>query len=312
MIARAHIILIAAMFASLVVSLASSHIDPYFLDVTLGVGINIILAVSLNLINGYTGQFSLGHAGFMAVGAYSAAVITTNYGSRLLPLLGGQTWILFPLALFFGGLMAAAVGLCVGVPSLRLKGDYLAIVTLGFGEIIKVILQNVDAVGGARGLIGIPAYSTLFWTYSIAALTVYTVWGLVHSTYGRGFIAVNDDEVAAESMGINPTKYKIIAFVVGAFFAGLAGGLYGHFRQVLTPTGFDFNKSIEIVVMVIFGGMGNNVGVVLAAILLTVLTETLRKFGDYRMVLYSALLVVLMLTRPQGLFLWPRWKRKSA
>ena len=128
MIARAHIILIAAMFASLVVSLASAHIDPYFLDVTLGVGINIILAVSLNLINGYTGQFSLGHAGFMAVGAYSAAVITTNYGSRLLPLLGGQTWILFPLALFFGGLMAAAVGLCVGVPSLRLKGDYLAIV----------------------------------------------------------------------------------------------------------------------------------------------------------------------------------------
>ena len=144
------------------------------------------------------------------------------------------------------------------------------------------------------------------------AFEAYTVWGLVHSTYGRGFIAVNDDEVAAESMGINPTKYKIIAFVVGAFFAGLAGGLYGHFRQVLTPTGFDFNKSIEIVVMVIFGGMGNNVGVVLAAILLTVLTETLRKFGDYRMVLYSALLVVLMLTRPQGLFLWPGWKRKSA
>src|SRR5207247_7272522 len=178
-------------------------------------------------------------------------VITTNYGSRLLPLLGGQTWILFPLALFFGGLMAAAVGLCVGVPSLRLKGDYLAIVTLGFGEIIKVILQNVDAVGGARGLIGIPAYSNIFWTFTIASLTVYVVWGLVHSTYGRGFIAVNDDEVAAEAMGINTTRYKITAFVVGAFFAGLAGGIYAHFKQFITPTGFDFNQSIVIVGMVI-------------------------------------------------------------
>jgi len=312
MVSRAQIILLAAVAASLLVSLASSRINPYFLDVTLGAGINIILAVSLNLINGYTGQFSLGHAGFMAVGAYSAAVVTTNYGAKLLPLVGGQTWILFPLALVVGGLLAAVAGLLVGVPSLRLKGDYLAIVTLGLGEIIKVILQNIDAVGGARGMIGIPAYSNIFWTFSLAALTVYVVWGLVHSTYGRGFIAVNDDEVAAEAMGINPTKYKIIAFVVGAFFAGLAGGIYGHFKQYLAPTGFDFTKSIEIVVMVILGGMGNNVGVIIAAILLTVLNEILRKFGDYRMVLYSVVLIALMLTRPQGLFVWPLWKRKVA
>ena len=312
MVSRAQIILFVAVSASLLASLASSQINPYFLDVTLGAGINIILAVSLNLINGYTGQFSLGHAGFMAVGAYSAAVVTTNYGAKLLPLVGGQTWILFPLALVVGGLLAAVAGLLVGVPSLRLKGDYLAIVTLGFGEIIKVILQNIDAVGGARGMIGIPAYSNIFWTFSLAALTVYVVWGLVHSTYGRGFIAVNDDEVAAEAMGINPTKYKIIAFVVGAFFAGLAGGIYGHFKQYLAPTGFDFTKSIEIVVMVILGGMGNNVGVIIAAILLTVLNEILRKFGDYRMVLYSVVLIALMLTRPQGLFVWPLWKRKVA
>src|SRR5437867_1982221 len=312
MVSRAQIILLAAVAASLLVSLASSRINPYFLDVTLGAGINIILAVSLNLINGYTGQFSLGHAGFMAVGAYSAAVVTTNYGAKLLPLVGGQTWILFPLALVVGGLLAAVAGLLVGVPSLRLKGDYLAIVTLGLGEIIKVILQNIDAVGGARGMIGIPAYSNIFWTFSLAALTVYVVWGLVHSTYGRGFIAVNDDEVAAEAMGINPTKYKIIAFVVGAFFAGLAGGIYGHFKQYLAPTGFDFTKSIEIVVMVILGVMGNNVGVIIAAILLTVLNEILRKFGDYRMVLYSTLLIVLMLTRPQGLFVWPIWTRKTS
>src|ERR1051326_2959882 len=270
---RAHIFLLAAILASLLVSLASPQINPSFLDVTLRVGIGIILAVSLNLINGYTGQFSLGHAGFMAVGAYTAAAITKFAGPQILTVLGGGTnltiGLLFLTALIAGGLMAALAGLLVGVPSLRLKGDYLAIVTLGFGEIIKVILQNVDAVGGARGLIGIPAYTNLFWTFSVAALTVYAVWGLVHSTYGRGFIAVNDDEVAAEAMGINPTKYKIIAFVVGAFFAGLAGGLYGHFIHYLAPVGFDFNKSIEVVVMVILGGMGNTVGVIIAAILLT-------------------------------------------
>jgi branched-chain amino acid transport system permease protein len=310
--ARSQLVLAAAVVASLLVSLASGHIDPYFLDVTIGVGINIILAVSLNLINGYTGQFSLGHAGFMAVGAYSAAFITTNCGARLLPLFGGQVWILFPVALLVGGFVAALTGLLVGVPSLRLKGDYLAIVTLGFGEIIKVILQNIEAVGGARGMIGIPAYTNLFWTFGLAALTIYVVWGLIHSTYGRGFIAVNDDEVAAEAMGINTTRYKIVAFVVGSFFAGLAGGIYAHFKQFLAPSGFDFTKSIEIVVMVILGGMGKNAGVVIAAILLTVLTESLRKFGDYRMIVYSALLILLMLTRPQGLFSWPLWKKKTA
>jgi branched-chain amino acid transport system permease protein len=312
MLARSQIVLAVAVVASLLVSLASGHIDPYFLDVTIGVGINIILAVSLNLINGYTGQFSLGHAGFMAVGAYSAAFITTNCGARLLPLFGGQVWILFPVALLVGGFVAALTGLLVGVPSLRLKGDYLAIVTLGFGEIIKVILQNIEAVGGARGMIGIPAYTNLFWTFGLAALTIYVVWGLIHSTYGRGFIAVNDDEVAAEAMGINTTRYKIVAFVVGSFFAGLAGGIYAHFKQFLAPSGFDFTKSIEIVVMVILGGMGKNAGVVIAAILLTVLTESLRKFGDYRMIVYSALLILLMLTRPQGLFSWPLWKKKTA
>ncbi|MBI3877898.1 MAG: branched-chain amino acid ABC transporter permease [Verrucomicrobia bacterium] len=309
---RSQLVLLAALAASLVVSLFSARIDPYFLDVAIGVGINITLAVSLNLINGYTGQFSLGQAGFMAVGAYSAAVVTTNFGSKLLPLVGGQTWILFPLALLCGGCLAALAGLLVGAPSLRLKGDYLAIVTLGFGEIIRVILQNVDAVGASRGMIGIPSYTTLFWTYGLAAVTVYVVWALVNSTYGRGFIAVCDDEVAAEAMGINATRYKITAFVVGAFFAGVAGGIYAHFKQYLSPSGFAFDKSIEIVVMVILGGMGNNVGVIIAAVLLTVLTEMLRKFGDYRMITYSALLIVLMLTRPQGLFTWPLWRKKSA
>jgi branched-chain amino acid transport system permease protein len=345
MICRSQIILLGALGASLLCSLASGRMDPYFLDVTITIGINIILAVSLNLINGYTGQFSLGHAGFMAVGAYSAATLTTNLGPNLLPLAGGQTWILFPCALLAGGLMAAVAGLLVGVPSLRLKGDYLAIVTLGFGEIIKVLLYNVDAVGGSRGMVGIPPYTNLFWTFSVAAVTIYVVWALIHSTYGRGFIAVSDDEVAAQAMGINTTRYKITAFVVGAFFAGVAGGVYAHFKQFITPSGFDFNKSIEIVVIVILGGMGRQLGVILAAVVLAVLPEVLRyvpgwlrnileyikahfpaalhspseevfkvlsQIAENRMILYSALLIALMLTRPQGLFTWPLWRRKAA
>jgi branched-chain amino acid transport system permease protein len=312
MLARSQYVLLAILAAIFVTSLFSASYNSYFLDVAVTCGINITLAVSLNLINGFTGQFSLGHAGFMAIGAYFSAFLTTTLGARLLPLVGGQTWILFPLALCAGGIAAAIAGLVVGIPSLRLKGDYLAIVTLGFGEIIRVILQNVETVGGARGMIGVPDYTNLFWTFGLAAITVYVVWALVNSTYGRGFIAVNDDEVAAEAMGINTTRYKIIAFVVGAFLAGAAGGIYAHFKQYISPAGFDFNKSIEIVVMVILGGMGRNVGVIIAAVSLTILTERLRVFGEYRIILYALLIIVLMIARPQGLFVWPMWKRKSA
>ena len=302
---RAQWWLLGALLVCGAVAWVAPAFDPYFLDVAMTCGINITLAVSLNLINGYTGQFSLGHAGFMAIGAYSAAMLTTTLGPGLLPVLGGQGWLLFALALAAGGLVAALAGLVVGVPSLRLKGDYLAIVTLGFGEIIRVVLQNIDAVGGPRGLIGIPAYANLFWAYGLAAVAVYTVWALVNSTYGRGFVAVADDEVAAEAMGINSTRYKITAFLIGAFFAGLAGGVYAHFKQYIAPQGFGFDKSIEIVVMVILGGMGRMVGVIIAAVLLTLLTETLRQFGDLRMILYSLLIIVLMIARPQGLFIWP-------
>ena len=309
--ARSQLVLLAALAVSFVVSLFSGRINSYFLDVTILVGISIILAVSLNLINGHTGQFSLGHAGFMAVGAYSSAVVTVFLGPKILPSLhfNGATQLLFLAALLAGGLMAALAGLIVGAPSLRLKGDYLAIVTLGFGEIIKVVLQHVEKLGGARGLIGVPAYTTIFWTFAWAVVTVYVVQSLVNSTYGRGFLAVNDDEVAAEAMGINTTRYKISAFVVGSFFAGIAGGIYAHFRQFITPTGFDFSKSIEIVVMVILGGMGNTAGVIAAAILLTVLPETLRQVAEYRMIVYSLLLIVLMLVRPQGLFNWRKFGR---
>lgn len=295
--------LIAALVAAGALTRFTDAIDPYVLDVATGVGINVILAVSLNLVNGYTGQFSLGHAGFMSVGAYLAAAVSLFAGPSVLG--GSPTWwaqnLFFLGALVAGGLGAAIAGLIVGVPSLRLKGDYLALVTLGFGEIIRVVLQNLEVVGGALGLNAIPYYTNVFWVVAWVAITIYVVTCLVHSTYGRGFIATHDDEIAAESVGLHTTRYKIVAFVIGAFFAGVAGGLYGHFKMTITPTGFDFTKSIEIVVMVILGGMGHTVGVILAAVILTLLPELLRPIAEYRMIIYSLLLIVLMLVRPQGL-----------
>jgi branched-chain amino acid transport system permease protein len=291
--------LLAAILVAAVVSYFSAQFNRYYLGIAIDVGINIILAVSLNLINGHTGQFSLGHAGFMAVGGYTAASITLALSHKF-P--AAATPVLFVGALLAGGLTAALAGLAVGVPTLRLRGDYLAIVTLGFGEIIRVIFENMDCVGAASGLKGIPNYTNFFWAWSLAAVTVFVITCLVNSTYGRGFIAVHDDEIAAAAMGVNPTKYKVTAFVVGAFFAGIAGGLYAHHKQFLSPTGFDFMKSIDIVVMVILGGMGRTTGVIIAAILLTLLPEFLRGFAEYRMIIYALLIIVLMILRPQGLF----------
>ena len=311
---RPHLYLLAALVAAFGLSHFSDRIDPYHLDVLTGIGINIILAVSLNLVNGYTGQFSLGHAGFMSVGAYLAAAVSLFLGPKILGESGGtalQQGFMVLAALVAGGLGAAFAGLVVGVPSLRLKGDYLALVTLGFGEIIRVIFQNVEFLGGALGLNGIPAYTTIFWVLAFVALAVFVVTCLVNSTYGRGFLATHDDEIASEAVGLNTTRYKIVAFVIGAFFAGTAGGLYGHFKMTITPTGFDFTKSIEIVVMVILGGMGNTLGVILAAVLLTLLPELLRPIAEYRMIIYSLLLIILMLARPQGLFNFKLGKAKS-
>jgi branched-chain amino acid transport system permease protein len=302
---KPHLLLLAGLLAAFGISHFADKIDPYYLDVLTGIGINVILAVSLNLVNGYTGQFSLGHAGFMAVGAYLSAAVTVFLGPKLLGAEGGsvvQQGVLFLSALVIGGLSAAFAGLLVGVPSLRLKGDYLALVTLGFGEIIRVIFQNVEVLGGALGLNGIPPYTTIFWVLSFVAFVIFVVTSLVHSTYGRGFLATHDDEIASEAVGLDTTRYKIVAFVVSAFFAGIAGGLYGHFKLTITPTGFDFTKSIEIVVMVILGVMGNTIGVALAAVLLTLLPEVLRPIAEYRMIIYSFLLIVLMIVRPQGLF----------
>ncbi len=273
--------------------------NGYYLGILIDIAINIILAVSLNLINGHTGQFSLGHAGFMAVGGYSAAKFTLILQSSV-PVAAQP--VLFAAALLLGGIAAAIVGLAVGIPSLRLRGDYLAIVTLGFGEIIRVIFQTTEFFGAATGLPGISHWTTFAWAWGLAAVTVFVVTCLVNSTYGRGFIAVHDDEIAASAMGINPIRYKVTAFVVGAFFAGIAGGLFAHHKRFLSPTSFDFMKSIDIVVMVILGGMGRTPGVIAAAIILTILPEALRSFAEYRMIIYSLLIIGLMILRPQGLF----------
>ncbi len=326
--------------------------NSYYYGILIDIGIAIILAAGLNLVNGYTGQFSLGHAGFMGLGAYMASAMSLGIKLPYLvfPVWEGSvgwylfkagelalavvcnglfwlhnsvlpvaqalpTWGGFLLALVYGGAVAALAGLVVGVPSLRLKGDYLAIVTLGFNEIIRVVIQNSDSLGAQRGLPGILAHTNFFWTFAFVALTIYVVGNLVNSTYGRGFLAVRDDEIAAEAMGINTTKYKVLAFVIAAFFAGIAGGLYAHIKQVITPEGFNFMKSVDIVVMVILGGMGNTTGVCIAAVLLTILPEWLRKvkemmwlpewvreIAENRMIIYSLLLIILMLSRPQGLF----------
>ncbi|HEV2106201.1 MAG TPA: branched-chain amino acid ABC transporter permease [Candidatus Eisenbacteria bacterium] len=297
-------------------------LNPYLMRVLLLIGINITLAVSLNLINGFTGQFSIGHAGFMAIGGYAGAMLSLHFGQGAAAALGflpapvAQGAMLL-LSLVSGGLLAAVAGYLVGLPSLRLRGDYLAIVTLGFGEIIRVVLLNVDAVGGARGLPGIPEWSTFFWVGLVAVVTIVTARNLAHSTYGRALFAIRDDEIAAEALGVDTTHYKVMAFVLGAFFAGVAGGLSAHNDAYLNPSSFTFLKSIEVIVMVVLGGMGSISGSVVAAALLTLLPEVLRPVKEFRMVIYSLLLVLLMILRPQGLLgtrelSWPWWPRRRA
>lgn len=282
----------------------TARLLPYIFRIAMLAGIAITLAVSLNLINGFTGQFSIGHAGFMAVGAYSSAFFSVTYGASLAIKLGGGKlgWaITLAAATIIGAAVAGLAGLIVGVPSLRLKGDYLAIVTLGFGQIIVVFLNNIEAIGGARGYSGIPIVKSFFWIFFIAILTIVIVYNIVNSAFGRALISIREDELAAEAMGVNTTRYKVMAFVISSAMAGAGGVLLAHFDGYLNPKSFEFIKSFEILIMIILGGLGSIVGSVLGAVLLTVLPEALRGFAEYRMVIYSLLLIILMITRPQGL-----------
>jgi len=269
--------------------------NPYFVRVVVLSCFSVMLAVSLNIINGYAGQFSIGHAGFYAVGAYTGAAFTFYLGPllvRALTLSALPAWASGALLLFsavvVGSLAATVAGLFVGLPSLRLRGDYLAIATLGFGEMIRVIIQNVPAVGGPYGFDGIPIYSSFFW---VGLFTVAIVWvsrNLLNSRHGRAMRALRDDETAAGALGVNVTYHKVSAFVLSSAMAGCAGALYAHYDGYLQPDSFNFIKSIEIIIMVVAGGLGSTTGAVIAAVLLTVLPEGLRGLQDYRMVIYSA------------------------
>ena len=318
--------LIAAAYALDAIPIAGM---AYYNRIIVMMGINITLAVSLNIINGHAGQFSLGHAGFMAVGAYFSAFLTFYYFAPYVEKMGEGTrsWVMqnafLVVAVLAGGAAAAFAGYIVGLPSLRLRGDYLAIVTLGFGEIIRVLILNIDKIGAARGFSGIPNWSNFFWVYFFCGITILISWRLVKSSVGRAFLAVREDQIAAEAMGVNTTRYKVKAFIVGSFLAGVAGGLFAHYMMYLNPTMFMFVKSFEVVAMVVLGGLGSISGSVIAAIILTFLPEGLRAAKgvlhmskDPRMVIYSIMLIVLMLTRPQGLLgrreLWQVWKRKRS
>jgi branched-chain amino acid transport system permease protein len=251
-------------------------------------------------VNGFTGQFCIGHAGFMSLGAYGAAVITTMvFGGKSISVLA-QTPV-FLLGLLIGGCVAAFVGALIGLPSLKLKGDYLAIVTLAFGEIVRAILRLFKPIGGARGMIGIPNYSTLAWILLFMTLTLYLLKNLIYSPYGRAFIAIRDNEVAADVMGIDTTKYKITSFCIAAFIAGVAGGLYAHLLAFIQPDSFSFTKSADFLVFMYAGGSGSLTGSIVGATILTILPEILRFLADWRLVVYAAILVIVMLYRSDGL-----------
>ena len=289
------------------------QINPYYARIVNLIGINITLAVSLNLINGLAGQFSIGHAGFMAVGGYTATYVTVYFGRQIAALAGSTlagaagASVVMVLSLMAGAFAAALAGLVVGIPSLRLKGDYLAIVTLGFGEIIRVVILNIPAVGGATGFTDAIPITNFFWIFAMAIMTIVIVRNIAVSTFGRALTAVRADEIAAEAMGVNTTRYKVLAFVISAALAGVAGGLSGQlFANPLNPQNLNFVKSIEVIVMIVLGGIGSITGAVFGATTLTILPEALRTFDQQfpglRMVLYALLLILLMIFRPQGLF----------
>lgn len=264
-------------------------INSYWKGIVITICINVILTVSLNITSGFLGELALGHAGFMAAGAYMAAVFSKSIA--LIPS------VEFPLALLVGGLFAMLLGYLVSIPTLRLRGDYLAIITLAFGEIVRNVLLNIKLTGGAGGYSSIPKYTTFTWTFFIAAACVLLSKSLINSRQGRAIISIREDEIAAEASGINTNYYKKLAFIFSSFFAGVAGALYAHYMGFLQPAYFNLDKSIEILVMCVLGGMGNIMGSIISASILTILPEALRQIADYRMLVYAIVLIVMMLVK---------------
>lgn len=279
------VIVVYAVVQGLIVT---GTLPPLYVSTLIQICIYIILATSLNLINGITGQFSIGHAGFMAIGAYVAGVITAKLHGPLI------------LALIAGGLLAAFAGFLVGLPTLRLRGDYLAIATLGLGEIVRIILLNINYVGGAAGM-QVGRHVNWTWAFWVMAISLVVIHNFVNSTHGRACISVRENEIAAEAMGVNTTKYKVMAFSMGAFFAGAAGGIYSNYMYFIQPGTFSFLKSFDILVMVVLGGLGSMTGSILGAVIMTVINVALSSIPELRMVITALLLVIMMIFRPSGL-----------
>ncbi|NLK20827.1 MAG: branched-chain amino acid ABC transporter permease [Epulopiscium sp.] len=285
--------LIISIYVILILLMQAGIVNSYYEGILIGICINIVLATSLNLATGYLGQLALGHAGFMAIGAYAAAITTSMMN------LPGLLQLV--VSILIGGILAGIFGILIGIPALRLKGDYLAIITLGFGEIIRVIILNLNITGGARGLKGILPLTTFSSAFWVAVLVVAIIYTLINSRHGRAIISIREDEIAAEAMGVPTTFYKILAFSIAAFFAGIGGGLFAHFNNVLGAENFKFMYSIEILIIVVLGGMGSLTGSIVAAIILTVLPQLLLDFADWRMLIYSVLLIIMMIFKPEGL-----------
>ena len=277
-------------FAVLQGLMVAEVIGPFWeLNLVL-IGINIILASSLNMINGFTGQFSIGHAGFLAVGAYVGAVMTVKLGFS------------FPLAIVAGTIAAGILGFLIGLPTLRLDGDYLAIATLGLGEIIRICILNIEYIGGASGLMGIPRMTNFTITFWLMIAVLFFIKNSKNSAHGRACLAIRENEIAADTMGIDTTKYKVMAFTLGASFAGTAGVLFSHYFFIAHPASFTFMRSFDILTMVVLGGLGSLTGSITGAILLTFISAALADFPEWRMIIYSLAMIILMLYRPQGLF----------
>lgn len=284
-----YLVLAVVIFAVFQFAISERIISSFWRLNIILICINIILASSLNLINGLTGQFSLGHAGFMAIGAYVSAVCTLFFN---LP---------FAVSILAGAAGAGLLGFLIGLPTLRLKGDYLAIATLGLGEIIRVCILNIQAVGGASGLTGIPRETNFAWAFFLMLFTLFFIKNFTNSSYGRACIAIRENEIAAESMGVNPTRFKVIAFTVGAVFAGVAGSLFSHFFNVAHPSSFTFLKSFDILTMVVLGGLGSISGSIVGAVVLTFISAALQDFPEIRMIIYALVMIFLMIFRPSGI-----------
>ncbi|EFM40001.1 branched-chain amino acid ABC transporter, permease protein [[Eubacterium] yurii subsp. margaretiae ATCC 43715] len=284
---------VSVLFIVINILIQSGMINSYISGILILVCINIVLAISLNITAGCLGQMALGHAGFMSIGAYTAALFTK---SNLIPGVGG-----YVLALILGGLVAMIIGVVIGIPALRLRGDYLAILTLAFCEIIRVLIEFFKFTGGAKGLTGIKLNKNFAIIYIIMLLCVFMMYTFMKSRHGRAILSIREDEIASESSGINLTFYKTLAFAYSAFFAGVAGGMYAHYIGILGAKNFDFNKSIDILVIVVLGGLGSFTGSAIGAIVLTILPEMLRGFNDYRMFIYAVMLILMMMFRPSGL-----------